>query len=72
MASWYRIALSFKHLEAPAPRESTPEVWAYEIEATGPEAALSQAEQEWQDEHHVQPGGGSPKEAIIEAIVAPA
>jgi hypothetical protein len=68
MISLFRVALSFERLEAPAPYESTPEVWVYEIEATGGEAALSQAEQQWQEEHHVRPGDGSPSQAIVTPI----
>ena len=68
MSKMFRIALSYERVEAPAPHEPTPEVWVYEIEATGPEAALSEAEQRWRDERHIREGD-SPR---LQAVVTPA
>jgi len=61
----FRITLDYGAPQPLAPGEPTPEAWSYEIEASGPEAALGQAEQQWRDEHHVQPGQGMPSRAVI-------
>jgi hypothetical protein len=61
----FRAALSSEPLQSPAPRESTSNVWVYEVEATGYEAALSQAEQQWREEQHIRPGEGSTRYGVI-------
>lgn len=65
IAHRFRVSLSFGEPQPRAPGETTPEAWSYDFEASGPEVALGQAEQQWRDEHHVQPGQGTPSRAII-------
>jgi hypothetical protein len=62
----FRAALSYENeLRGPVPKEPSPGIWVYEIEASGEEAALSQAEQQWQEEQHIRPGDGSPTYCVV-------
>ena len=67
MPNLFRVALSFEPLAAPAPDELTPGVWVYEVEATGGEAALDQAEELWREAKHVGVGEGMPPHAVVTA-----
>jgi hypothetical protein len=62
----FRVAFSFENeLRGPAPKESSPGIWVYEIEATAPEAALSEAEQRWRDELHIPEGDSPPHQTVV-------
>ena len=62
----FRAALSYENeLRGSAPKEPSPGIWVYEVEAPGAEAALSQAEQQWRDHHHIQLGDGSPIYRVV-------
>jgi hypothetical protein len=65
----FRVAFSFENeLRDPAPKESSPGIWVYEIEATGREAALSAAEQRWRDELHIQVGDSPPHQTVVTSL----
>jgi hypothetical protein len=65
----FRVAFSFENeLRDPAPTESSPGTWEYEIEATGSEAALSEAEQRWRDELHIREGDSPPHQTVITSL----
>lgn len=61
----FRVSLDYGEPQPLASGAATPEAWVYEIEASGREAALGQAEQQWREEHHVKPGQGMPPRATI-------
>jgi len=68
MTKLFRITISYERTEAPAPHEPPPKMWVYEIKATGPEAALSEAEQRWRDELHIREGDSPPHKTAVTSI----
>jgi hypothetical protein len=65
----YSVALSEEPLASPAPRESTPGVWVYEIEAASSDIAYVKAERRWHDEMGLLVGSGStPKKVVLTRV----
>jgi hypothetical protein len=64
----YRVAMSFDPLTDPAPDESGPGVWVYEIEAPGDDSAFAQAEDLWREAMHIRAGDGIPTHVVATRI----